>query len=63
MFKIFQYKSNLLNKIIIYFRKVHILKRLLISFLIVILVPTIIIATSNYRTYSKEIESTITHYL
>ena len=63
MFKIFQHKSNLLNKIIIYFRKVHILKRLLISFLIVILVPTIIIATSNYRTYSKEMESTITYYL
>lgn len=63
MFKIFQYKSNISNKIITYFRKVYILKRLLISFLIVILVPTIIIATSNYRTYSKEMESTITYYL
>ncbi|WP_300383926.1 sensor histidine kinase [Clostridium sp.] len=63
MFKIFQYKSNLLNKVITRFRNVYILKRLLISFLIVILVPTIIIATSNYRTYSKEMESTITYYL
>lgn len=63
MFNSFPQKNKLLNNIIAYLRRVTILKRLLISFLIVILVPNIIIVTFNSRTYSKEINSTISYYL